>query len=48
MFWAAIWKTGRTSIILMRRDSNSSQGGYTAQSYREALQEGLLPHYNGI
>lgn len=47
MFWAAIWKTGRSSIITMTRNETADNNGYTAWSYQKALEEGLLPIYNG-
>ena len=45
MMWAAIWLGGRSEIIVMRRDPESSHQGYTQSSYIWALEEGLLPIY---
>ena len=47
MFWAGIWKTGRTPIILMTRDRRARRTGYSSWSYQKALLEGLLPSYDG-
>ncbi|KAJ2897773.1 transposase [Zalerion maritima] len=47
MFWAGMWKTGRTAIITMIRDPNARRGGYSAWSYQLALRDGLLPSYDG-
>lgn len=48
MVWAAVWRDGRSELIIMERDSNSRRQGYTARSYQKALEEGLLPVYDGI
>ena len=45
--WAGIWKEGRTALIVIKRDQSRPRKSYTAWSYREALREGLLPHYDG-
>ena len=37
----------KSDLIIMLRDEISLGGGYTAASYRETLEEGLLPIYNG-
>lgn len=47
MFWAGIWREGRTSLIAMERDNRAPKKGYSAWSYQKALEEGLLPHYDG-
>jgi hypothetical protein len=47
MFWAAIWEDGKTPLVTMRRDIRSKNKGYSAWSYRQALEEGLLPLYDG-
>lgn len=47
MFWGGIWKTGRTPIILMKRDPLAPRNGYSSWSYEIALQDGLLPIYDG-
>jgi hypothetical protein len=45
MIWAMIFKGGRSPIVVMKRDSTAKRNGYTAESYRKALEEGLLPFY---
>jgi transposase len=50
MVWGSIWldergSPRRSNLVIMERDSNAPKGGYSAQSYIEALTEGLLPHY---
>jgi transposase len=46
MVWAGIWLGGRTELIIMERDEDSrSRRGYTAKSYIETLEKGLLPFY---
>ena len=47
MAWGAIYRTGRSPIIIMERDEQSARKGFTAQSYQKALSEGLLPIFNG-
>lgn len=45
MVWAGIWLGGRTKLIVMERDPEAPRGGYTANSYIDALDEGLTPYY---
>ena len=50
MVWAAIWLdergcSWRSDLIIMQRDPDAPHGGYSAQSYIQALQQGLLPHW---
>lgn len=45
MIWAAIGLDVRTPLIYMTRDSEASNEGFTAKSYIEALEEGLIPIY---
>ena len=50
MVWASIWigrggVPGRSPLVIMQRDETRRRAGYTAWSYLEALEEGLLPHY---
>ncbi|KAI1518219.1 Transposase [Pyrenophora tritici-repentis] len=50
MVWASIWldergRARRSNLVIMERDSDAPRGGYSAQSYIEALKKGLLPHY---
>lgn len=47
MVWGAIWKGGKSHLIIMERDRQGKRHGYTARSYQQALSEGLLPIYNG-
>ena len=47
MVWGGIGGTvGRTELIIMTRDEESANTGYTAVSYTETLEQGLLPVYN--
>lgn len=46
MVWAAIYDTGRSELIIMERDPTAPRGGYSAKSYQNALEAGLLPIYN--
>lgn len=46
MWWAGIWRTGRTSIIPMKRDPLAPKNGFSSWSYQIALRDGLLPYYN--
>ena len=43
MIWAAIGLQQRSALIFMNR--RSEKNGYNAESYREALEEGLVPIY---
>jgi transposase len=50
MVWAAVWldergRPRRSDLIIMQRDPDAPHGGYSAQSYIQALQQGLLPHW---
>jgi hypothetical protein len=47
MFWAAITIEYRTPIVMMERDERSFHQGYTAWSYQQALEQGLVTHYDG-
>lgn len=47
MMWGAIWRGGRSELIVIRRDKDSAKGGYSVKSYQNALSEGLLPIYDG-
>lgn len=47
MVWGAIWVGGRSELIVLKRDLSTPRRGYTAWSYQKALEEGLLPHYDG-
>jgi hypothetical protein len=45
MVWGAIWLGGRSDLVIMERDENAPRGGYTANSYIAALDEGLIQVY---
>lgn len=45
MVWGCIWRGGRSPLVIMERDSDSTSNGYTATSYIRALEEGLAPYY---
>ena len=50
MVWGAIWlnrrgKPRRSPLVIMKRDPDAPHNGYSAQSYIQALKEGLLPHH---
>lgn len=47
MVWAAIHRDEKSDLIVMERDSAARRNGFTARSYQRALEEGLLPFYNG-
>ena len=47
MLWGGIWKEGKTPIVVMERDLSARRHGYTSWSYIQALEEGLIPVYNG-
>ena len=36
-----------SELIIMERDPESKRNGYSAVSYMDALEDGLLPMYNG-
>ncbi|KAI1676085.1 hypothetical protein KJE20_14324, partial [Pyrenophora tritici-repentis] len=47
MVWGAIWMSaggqiGRSPLVMMTRDASANRRGYTARSYIQALEEGLL------
>ncbi|KAG7404524.1 Transposable element Tc1 transposase [Fusarium oxysporum f. sp. raphani] len=48
MVWGAIWRGGKSDIVVMIRDQTARRRGYTSQSYQEALSEGLLPIWTGF
>ena len=47
MIWAGIHIEGITPIITMQRDESSAQNGYSAWSYQEAVEDGLLSTVDG-
>jgi hypothetical protein len=42
----AIWRDGKSDIVIMTRDSTARRNGYTSRSYQLALSEGLFPIYD--
>jgi hypothetical protein len=46
MVWAAIWRGGRSELVIMERDNEAPRGGYSTNSYIKSLEEGLLPIYS--
>jgi transposase len=51
MVWASIWldkhgRLQRSNLVIMERNSDAPRGGYSAQSYMQALKEGLLPRWH--
>lgn len=47
MVWGGIWKGGRSKLVIMTRDELAKKKGFTSNSYCWALEEGLLPNYDG-
>jgi transposase len=48
MVWASIGGTAsRSELIIMDRDQAAPRGGYSAASYIDTLEQGLIPIYNG-
>lgn len=48
MIWAAIGASiGRTELIVINRDDRAVRLGFTADSYVDALEQGLMPVYEG-
>ena len=47
MVWGAIWREGRSKLVFLERDMDSPRKGYSSRSYIQALEEGLLPEYDG-
>jgi hypothetical protein len=50
MVWASVWldecgHPRRSELVIMERNPDTPRGGYSAQSYIEALKKGLLPHW---
>jgi transposase len=50
MVWGCIWldergRPRRSPLVIMERDSDAPRGGYSSQSYIQALTEGLLPYW---
>jgi transposase len=51
MVWASVWmdhrgRVRRSPLVIMTRDPNAPRNGYTAESYCQALEEGLLRNYH--
>lgn len=47
MVWGAIWSEGKSRLVIMTRDELAKKKGFTSTSYMQALEEGLLPVYDG-
>jgi hypothetical protein len=47
MVWGAIWLEGRSRLVIITRDKLAKHKGFSSRSYMQALQEGLLPVYDG-
>jgi len=50
MVWGSIWldargRARRSRLIIMESDPDARKRSYTARSYINTLQQGLLPHY---
>lgn len=45
MVWGTIWVVGRSKLIIMERDNQSPRGGFSANSYINTLENGLIPNY---
>jgi len=48
MVWGAIWRGGKSDIVIIIRDQTARRRGYTSLSYQQALEEGLLPIWTGF
>lgn len=47
MVWGCIGRFGVSELVVMARDEFSPRGGYSAQSYTDTLEFGLLEVYEG-
>ena len=47
MVWGAIWKGGRSPLIIMERDAESKRNGYSAKSYIKVLEEAIEDYRPG-
>lgn len=50
MVWAAVWldrrgRPQRSELIIIERDPNAANSGYSGQTYIQTLRRGLLPHW---
>ena len=45
MVWSCIWVGSRSDLVIMERNLDSPQNGYSTNSYLWALEEGLLLYY---
>ena len=46
MVWGCIGTcVDNSELVIMERDKNAAQNGYTSQSYLSALEEGFVPHF---
>jgi hypothetical protein len=46
-YGGAIWRGGKSDIIIMVRDQTAKRRGYSSRSHQLALEEGLIPIYDG-
>ena len=47
MVWGAVSAHETSDLIIMSRDMRAWRQGYTAESYIQALEYGLLPFWKG-
>jgi hypothetical protein len=45
MVWGCIWLGGRSPLVIMERDPESRDNGYSTQSYLATLEEGFIDSY---
>jgi hypothetical protein len=45
MVWAAIWRGGRSDLVIINRDPESKRNGYSTKSYLKCLEKELIPIY---
>ena len=48
MIYTLFWYNGRSELIAMERDALARKEGYSARSYIQALEEGLIPIYKPL
>ena len=48
MIYACFWYDGRSELIAMERDPSAAKEGYSARSYIQALEDGLIPIYKPL
>lgn len=45
MVWGSIWIGGRSKLVIMERDEQSSRNGFTVKSCINTLEKGLIKNY---